>query len=269
MRHFSLLVLLFAGTLHAQLIDQQVREETMLIDGISTTVQKARVVGQVDEFRSLWRDFLKDEFGIKTSRKGDVIIAEEVVVNRITDRRGDLILFMYPQEKEVNFNIAFRLGYDVYLNSDEFPEEATNLRDFAVYFINYYYYHYLEDYIKMQEKNLGNLQKELKTAVKTIQKSEKSVEKMEKKLSRNDKKTERLQESLETSPEEEKEGILSEITSIRMENTALRQEISEVKAPVEKNEELIKVLEPKIAKLEETLDRNRLMYIEARDRIKR
>jgi hypothetical protein len=152
MRHILLFVFFFSVHLHAQLIDQQVNEETMLIDGISTTVQKARVIGEVSEFRDIWRDFLKDEFNIKSSRKGEVLIAEEVVVNRITDRRGDLILFLYPHDKEVNFNLAFRLGYDIYINSDEFPEEATNLKDFTVYFINFYYYHYLEDYIRKQEK---------------------------------------------------------------------------------------------------------------------
>ena len=269
MRLIVLILLLCIGTLHAQLIDQQVSEETMLIDGISTTVQKARVVGNIDDFRDLWRDFLKDEFDIKTSKKGDVIIAEEVVVNRITDRRGDLILFMYPLEKEVNFNVAYRLGYDVYLNAEEFPAESANLKDFTVYFINYYYYHYLEDYISKQEKNLRDLQSEMKTSVRNIQKSQKTVSKMEKKMEKNEKKIEKLTASMESMSEGDKESVQREINDMRLENTAMRQEIAAEKAPVSKNEEMIELLGPKIEKLEKQLDRNRLMYVEARDRIKR
>lgn len=269
MRQIFLILTMGIGSVYAQLIDQQVEEETILIDGISTTVQKARVVGEVDEFRDLWRDFLKDEFDLKTSKKGDVIVAEEAVINRITDRRGDLILFLYPQEKEVSFNLAFRLGYDVYLNSSEFPEEATNLKDFTVYFINYYYYQYLEDYIKQQEKNLSALNSELKSSTKAIEKSSKSVAKMEKSIAKNDKRTEKLSSSLESAPEEERASVQASLSDLRLENTALRQSIKEVKAPVAKYQTFINSLEPKIVSLEKQLDRNRLMYIEARDRIKR
>ncbi len=257
------------GSLHAQLIDQQVEEETMLIDGISTSVQKARVVGELDEFRDLWRKFLKEEFDLKSSRKGDIIVAEKAVINRITDRRGDLILFLYPLEKEVNFNVAFKLGYDVYLNSEEFPEEAENLKDFTVYFINYYYYYYLEDYIKKQERNLSDLKRELKSASKSIAKSDKNVSKLEKNIGKNEKKKERLTAEFETAPEGEKENIRSELSEIKMDNMELREDISEAKAPVGKYQELVRTLEPKIVKLEEQLNRNRLMFIEARDRIKR
>lgn len=269
MRHIILFVFFFSANLHAQLIDQQVKEETMLIDGISTTVQKARVIGEVDEFRDIWRDFLKDEFNIKSSKKGEILVAEEVVVNRITDRRGDLILFIYPLDKEVDFNLAFRLGYDVYINSSEFPEEATNLKDFTVYFINFYYYHYLEAYINQQEKNLGDLQGELKSSVKVIKKAQKQVARAEKKMAKNDKRLEKLNSSMETAGESDKESILTEMNQLRLENTELKQEVSEARAPVSKNEDLIEILEPKIEKLQEQLDRNRLMYIEARDRIKR
>lgn len=257
------------SSLYAQLIDQQVKEETLLIDGISTTVQNARVIGEVDEFRDLWRRFLKDEFGLKTSRKGDVIIAEETVINRITDRRGDLILFLYPLEKEVNFSVAFKLGYDIYLNSKEFPTEATNLKDFTVYFINYYYYHYLEGYIKQQERNLSDLKKELKTANKVIGKSAKSVGKLEKNISKNEKRTAKIAASLGEAAEMDKDALRNQLSELRAENATLKQSIAEEKAPVFKNEELVRTLEPKIMKLEEQLDRHRLMYIEARDRIKR
>ena len=264
-----LCIALCFGSLNAQLIDQHVQEETLLIEGVSTSVQKARVVGELDEFRELWRDFLKDEFDIKTSRKGEVILAEKVVINRITDRRGDLILFIFPLEKEVEFNVAFKLGYDVYLNSAEFPDEAQNLKDFAVYFINYYYYRYLEDYIKQQEKNFEDLNRELRSNTKAITKADKTVAKLEKNISKNDKRTDKLRLSLETAPEQEKEDILGELNEIRIKNSEYNQEIAETRAPLSKHEEIIKTLEPKIEKLEKQLNQNRLMYIEARDRIKR
>jgi septal ring factor EnvC (AmiA/AmiB activator) len=92
---------------------------------------------------------------------------------------------------------------------------------------------------------------------------------MEKKMSKNDKRLDKLNTSIETAAESEKEDILMEMNELRLENTGLKQEVSEAKAPVSKNEDLIAVLEPKIEKLQEQLDRNRLMYIEARDRIKR
>lgn len=269
MRNLIVLLLLISCHLQAQLIDDQVKEETILIDGIATTVQKASVVGNVDDFRDQWRSFLKNEFNVRSSRKGDVLTAEEVVINRITDRRGDLIIFLYPLEKEVSFNVAYKLGYDIYLNSEEFPEETAQLKEFTAYFINYYYYHYLEDYISRQEKNLRDLRKDLKKATKTIQKADRSVAKLQRKISKNEKRIERLSSSVSTASESEKEAIRTEINQAQAENIALRQEAKEAQKPVSRSEDMIQLLEPKIAELEEKLDHNRLMFVEARDRIKR
>ncbi len=152
MRILLAALLLASFSLFAQSLNISVGNNTMLIDGVSTSVQTATVSGDIDDFKRIYKRFLKKNFDVKTNGRDNKLVSEEVVINQITDKRGDLILFAYPLPNEVSFNLAYKLGYDVYLNPQEFPEESERLQEFARFFLFHYYYQYLQTYIKQEKR---------------------------------------------------------------------------------------------------------------------
>ncbi len=269
MRFLTLLILLLYGSLAAQKLNLEVKEDEILIDGVKTAVQTATVIGNVDDFKDIYRNFCKKEIDVKVSRKGDKLTANKVVVNQITDKRGDLILYLYPVEDKVTFNLAFKLGYDVYINSRKFPEEAKNLRDFTTYFLSHYYYDYLDDFIDKEEKQIKGLKKELKSARKEIRKSERRATKLERKIAYREVRLDRTQADLnDAEDQEQKSKLLEKTNELKEEIREYKAELRSQQQPRGEQEGIIASLEPKINKMEETLARHRLMYLEARDRVK-
>ncbi|MDZ7845433.1 MAG: hypothetical protein U5L96_00880 [Owenweeksia sp.] len=222
MRIILFLFFCLSLSLSAQKLNVNVTEDEMLIDGVSTAVQTSTVDGNLDDFKDFYQDFLKDKFDLKVKKRDNRLVAEEVVVNQITDRRGNLILFVYPLEDQITLNLAYQLGYDVYLNRQEFPVEAQNLQNFTEFFLYHYYYQYLDDHIKEQEKKLKKLERELKKAERSLQQARKKEGKNKRKIDKANRKIEKRQEKLAELPadgenQEERNSLTEDIQAWQLE----------------------------------------------------
>lgn len=238
------------------------KEEKLLINGVNTVVASTMLKGDFNDVKKSWRKFVKTHLQQKMDEKDNVQIVKETVINQVSDKRGDLISYIYKTGNELSFNIAFKLGYDVYLNSDKFPEEFKKFNDFLEYFTYNYYNDYLPAYIKGLNKNLRDLEKEVKTAKKSIKKSTRSNKQNDRKISKNEKKISKLESKAELDTKE----------TLRL-NEA-KQQIVQYQKQLEYNSGLVKVsegilvaLDPKVSELQKEINSANLSLIEVRSKI--
>jgi hypothetical protein len=154
-------------------------EETdILIDGVNVHVGASQLKGDLDDIRKQWIAFVKEEIGDKIKDEDGTLVLKETVINRVTDKRGDLLTYIYNRDENVSINVSYRLGYDVYLNSKQYPDEYSKMERFIRHFIYEYYAETLPKMIKENKKGLKTLNKEEKAANKAISKAEKSLKRI-------------------------------------------------------------------------------------------
>jgi hypothetical protein len=181
---FLTLFLVLSSLIIAQNSLLNFKEKEVMIEGILTNVVSIELVGDLSEVQKLWENYAKDKFEGKHKEKDGIFITEQTVINKITDKRGDVIVYIYNIDNKVSYNLAYKLGYDVYLNSEKYPTEFENQIDFAKHFVSVYYADILPKMIKTSKKELKNLEKQSKKSEKTIKKAEKKNIKLNKKTAK-------------------------------------------------------------------------------------
>lgn len=177
------------------------QEESQLINGVLVKVGNVHLNGDLKQVEKSWKKFIKSQLNEKVKEKDGVLIVKEIVINQITDKRGDLMAYIFKTEtNSISLNVAYKLGYDVYLNSAKYKPEFDKMTAFINTFVYTYYNDYLPKLIKNKNKSLKTLNKEKATSEKSIKKlnasnkknakktikSEKQVAKMGKKLSKDE-----------------------------------------------------------------------------------
>lgn len=244
-------------------------EEEILINGTSVNVGSTTLKGDIKELNNSWETFIKAHINEKMKDKDGVLLIQETVINQITDKRGDLLAYIYNKDNEISLNIAYRLGYDIYLNSLQYSEEFGRLEEFVNFFVNNYYKDYLPKYIKVNNKAIKLLQKENRKAEKSIKKSEMQNNKYTKKNKRGQKKIVKIDSKLNKTEEDNKSS------SLNASKTNIEKSILENKNTVNYNLGLIKTqqsiissLKPKIDSLANDINSAKLTLIEVRSRVK-
>lgn len=174
----ALIVLIFTAKAQNSLIN--VSESQLLIDGVMINVASAKMTGEMKDIQKEWENYIKDQLDSRLKEKNGVYYIEETVINKITDKRGDVISYIYVFDNSVSFNFAYKLGYDVYVNSLDYPLEFNNQIGFVNHFLTNYYINYLPKKIKEVKKEQKKLLKEYKKSNKIIAKTEKENKKLEK-----------------------------------------------------------------------------------------
>ncbi len=157
------------------------KEENLLINGVSVNVGKVILKGDVNQVSKYWKHFVKKQNKQRVREVDGILTAKETVVNQITDKRGDLLAYIYIDDNSVSFNIAFKLGYDIYLNSNEYPDEFAKLKIYTNNFVKKYYLDFLPKHIKSKNKVLKGFKKESSKSQKIIKKANSENEGLEKK----------------------------------------------------------------------------------------
>lgn len=260
MKYIILVCLFVTSTLaQSQSTFLKYNEEDILINGVTITVANTQLKGDLNTIKKSWIKFVKKNLNQKLTEKDDVLSATEVVVNQITDKRGDLLVYVYNKDNDVLLNVAYKLGYDVYLDSKKYPEEFAKMKSYLEYFTNSYYVDYLPTYIKAKKKSLKVLTKENKRAEKQVKIANHCIKKYNKKIAKCEKKLEKLKKKEGT---EEKQGeYLEKIAEYKTE-VAKYQELLRV------NTEIITTLKPKIEETKNEINAANLTLIEVRSKIK-
>lgn len=155
-----------------------VSESQLLLDGVMVNVASSQMAGDIKDIQKAWESYIKEQLDVKFKEKNGVLFIEETVINKITDKRGDVLSYLYVFDNHVSFNFAYKLGYDVYVNSTDYPTEFNNEKEFVNHFLAVYYTDFLPKKIKEVKKEQKQLLTELKKSNKTIKKTEKKNDKL-------------------------------------------------------------------------------------------
>lgn len=227
-------------------------EEEMLINGVSTNVVRSILKGDKQSVDKAWSLYIRKNFNERVKEKDDILYVNEIVIHRISDKRGDLMLYTFTDGADVSFNMAYKLGYDVYINSEKFPKEMTNMMDFAELFVSEYYSDFLPGYIKDSKKNLKKLNREKKRSEKNLKAQRKAARKNEKSISKNNKTIEKESQNISKNLGVEDKVEKSELSlrNLRTENSSLENAILQSKTSQNTSKEVIDNLEAKINALQ-------------------
>lgn len=247
---------------HAQESLLNFKETEVLIDGVTTNVMQTTLKGSFKDVNKSFTKFAKKQLDIRLKDKRTHYLAKEVTINQITDKRGDLIMHSYNDDHQVTLSVGFQLGYDVYLNSEKYPDEFKKLTEFLEFFVYQYYNDYLPKLLKDQSKELKALEKEKKDAEKQISKSDKKIKKAKSVIKRSSSKLKRL----------EKKDATEKITT---KMASLQEKIKEAKSVISYEEgsraaaqDLVTKIDPKIDAITQNIQEANITLLDVRAKMK-
>ena len=264
------IALLVAMQVNAQSSLVNINEDVILINGISTPVENIMLKGDLNKVKKSWLKFTKKHLQQKMSQKNDVFTSKEFVFSQVTQKRGNLIAYMFNKENEVSLNVAYKMGSDVYLNSQRYPEEYVKFREYLELFSYNYYNDFLPTYIKQKEKEISVLVKEKskaekanKTAIKNSKKFNSQIEKNNKAILKMDAQIEKAgTDSLKVNPLYEKQNQLSIQSEERVKQIEYNNGLLGI------NDDLINTINPKIEVIKQEISEARLTLVEVQSKVK-
>jgi len=190
-----------------------------------TTTEKDRNVNVLiikttddfDEAINNYKKFAKDEYDLKVKKENNnYYIIEEVDIPQFSVKRGDLKTYLYHTDTVNILAFSFLLGYDISINSQDYPQEMANFKKFVIGYMEYHYEQYYAERIKELNKSLDKSQKELSKMEKEVSSTKKKIESLEKKAEKEtDEAKNRQIQSERTSLENETEQLLGELPGLR------------------------------------------------------
>lgn len=245
------------------------QEDKILINGVSVNVGNTMLNGDIKQINKSWISFIKSQLDKNMKEDDGVLTLKETVINQITDKRGDLMVYIYNQDNLVSLNVAYKLGYDVYLNSRQYPDEYKKLEEFINQFIYYYYNDYFPTYIKDGSKDLKVLSKEKSNSEKSIKKAKKKNKKLAKKNKSLQKKVTKLDGKIAQAIDEPaKKDLLNSQKEYNQNIIEKNKTIDYNNGLIGAQEDIIKSLIPKIDELTKEIESAKLTLVEVRSKVK-
>ncbi|MGI9543795.1 MAG: hypothetical protein ACR2MX_11080 [Cyclobacteriaceae bacterium] len=232
----ALIIAGFCGKLVGQdmtVVSKKVPVTDVVIDGWVATLND-----ESDVYKKSFGDFIKKEFDHKVKNEGKTAAkAEKISLNRISDKRGDLWLQFYTDGSDTKAAIGFLLGYDIWINPEEYADGMEQMRLLTRDFLRY---HYSEYYTAIAEKDL----KLINGYNKEISKAERSISNMRKQIDKNNNKlTTESNPTKRSNMERKNEQNLAEIAELTSSIPELQGKISSLDQHVQQTKALLKNVE--------------------------
>jgi hypothetical protein len=267
---FALLFLIIVCNLKSQESLLKFNELNILINGVAVNNAHVMLKGDLKDVSRAWNSFAKDNVDGRMRDKDGVLIAEEIVVNQITDKRGDLMVYFFTVEDDVSFNIAYKLGYDVYINSNQYHDEYQRLEAFVKYFTDVYYDDFLPSYIRDMERNLKSLKKEMKSNAKQIKKNSKSQKKANKKLEKIESKYSSNESKIEKSEDEQTVlKLAGEQNNLSHEKESLTADVQRYKQNVDAKSKIVNNTQSNISNLSRKINDAKITLTQVKTNMKK
>jgi len=234
----KLLIILLASMLVLTVTTAQnnlfLEEQVIQLDDSRTSAWVFPVAHDLDLVMGDLQNYCKDRSDVKLKKDGEYIMfGEKVSIPSIATKRGDLIGKGFITETYYGVALVFKLGYDIYLNSEDWEPEMNNFRNYAKEFMSYHYEKSFGRRVEAVEKQISELEKEKKQTLNKIDDNNKKIQNLDKKI---------LKEEDETKIEEFKTEIAaneSEIETLAFSTADLQDQMDLLKLEVvEINEQL-------------------------------
>lgn len=152
---------------------------------VSLIAVEVKIGDNQDNVKKSFTEYCKDNLDIKLKSKGkNRLFAEKVSAPSFTDKTGDFMAMITQEGQNCRLAVGYFIGYDLSINSEEYPEEAARLKEFvrryAIYHESLYYHNILNENLERLEKlndDLKENQKEIKSLTKRAQKNDKAISK--------------------------------------------------------------------------------------------
>lgn len=207
-------------------------EQTITLDEVSVSAWVFPVAGSLDEALSDLNDFAKDRSDVRMKSDGrEMMIGEKVSIPAISTNRGDLIGFGFSRDLDNDLALVYRLGYDIALNSAEWPDEMENFRSYARAFMAYHFDQSYARRIDELEKELKGFERDKSQLERKIGRLTKDINKLGKKIGE-ETETEKINE-LEVEineAENELKVLMSEVSPLESQISSIQKKIDQNKA---------------------------------------
>ncbi len=122
-----------------------------------------------DLARRTFIDFSRKELKLKPKSEGKMtVISRAASLPAVSSKRGDFEGILFSEGNSYMMGIAFAFGYDIVINSMDYPEEMNALRDVAIDYLKYHYSRHFDRSLERIERERSKLQKESRHTEKEI-----------------------------------------------------------------------------------------------------
>jgi uncharacterized coiled-coil DUF342 family protein len=161
------------------------RISSIQYDGEERPCIAVRLDPDTKEVKKAWEDFVKKQYKIRLKGLGflvnkDVLSAEKVTVKALSDKAIDFRTRIVEEENHSLMQVFVSLGYDIYLNPDQYPAAFQDLKNTTWKFVKTYLPAYYKEQISEVAKELKDLNKEQKNITNDIADNKKEIEKLQK-----------------------------------------------------------------------------------------
>lgn len=180
----TFLCLLLVGNVFAQSLapfQKQITIEKINVDSWAASIDK----GTEDDLKDAFSEYVSKNYKLKTKKNGKHgVIVPEANISQITTRRGDLHIQFSNDTGKPEMAMAFMMGYDIFLNSRDSPQEMDRFKEFFSNFLLEYYKSFYTKQLSEKEKTIKNLREQMVSNEKKSKNLQQDIERNQKKISR-------------------------------------------------------------------------------------
>lgn len=136
------------------------------------------------EVKKAWDDYLKDEYDVNLKGIGfltnkDILSAEAVAFPEVSKKELSLYTRVIEKGDITEMCVFAALGYDIYLNKEEYPEEYSRLQGIVEDFVGTYLPDHYKELVENTEKELEDLINQQQDLSDDISDNEKEIDKLQ------------------------------------------------------------------------------------------
>jgi len=138
------------------------------------------VTGSPDDVLSNFKTFLAKNYKAKTKSKKNMLEGKAVTLKGVLEKTGDILVSFDQVGESTLIKFAYALGYDIYLNENDYPEDFQKLNLVLDRFYLFQEIAILEAKIKEQKSLLKTKNEQISAEQRTLNNSEKQLKAMKK-----------------------------------------------------------------------------------------
>ncbi|MCF8299066.1 MAG: hypothetical protein K9J13_16070 [Saprospiraceae bacterium] len=140
--------------------------------------------------KKAWVKFLKKEYHFKLKGKGlfnnkELLSTKEVRFEQLSSKQLDFYTQIVEDENGSEMKVFVSLGYDIYLNEQDYPGEFKLMNDMLVAFLKQYLPVYYKKDIKDSAKKVKKLKKEIASLNRNKKRNIEKIESLTKEVEKN------------------------------------------------------------------------------------
>jgi len=137
-------------------------EDTIATKDVPVNAFIINMPNDFDEAIANYKKFLKEEYKLKVKKENsNTYVIEAVDLPHLSVKRGDLKAYLLPTDSMNIMAFSFLLGYDIFLDSKNYPEEMDQFKNYVVRYMDFNYRTYYTNQIEQLTKELDGAKKEL------------------------------------------------------------------------------------------------------------